>query len=153
MFGKGKKKKRANEIVDIVVNDANDLLETLKLKGYLVALSKHKTECLLLGIQSFLISGFKQDYDLALELIPAYQKKIMSFVDREEYNAITKYLNDTYVEYREIAVKIQFSSENWQRTMLEEFAKQTIIYMGIANTFETVETVVSYIALLYRNME
>ncbi|UOO37441.1 hypothetical protein IZU99_09340 [Oscillospiraceae bacterium CM] len=152
MFGKGKVKKRANEIVDNVLNDTNDLIETLKAKGYSISISKHETECLLLGMQSFLISGFKQDYDLALELVPAYQKKIMPFLNREEYSALTKYLNDKYLEYREIAIKIQFCSEQWQRIMFEEFAKQTITYMGTANTYETVETVVSFITLLYNNM-
>jgi len=153
MFGKGKKKERANKIVDKIINDANELLETLKSKGYSVEISKHKTECLLLGMQSFLISGFQQDYDLALELVPSYQKKIMPFVTREEYSVLTKFLTDTYPEYRDIAIKVQFSSEQWQRTMLEEFAKQTITYMGTANTYETVETIVSFIALLYKNME
>lgn len=153
MFGKGKNKKRANEILDIILNDTNDLLNTLKSKGYSIAFGQHKMECLLLGMQSFLISGFKQDYDLALELIPAYQKKIMPFVSKNEYNMLTQYLNDKYCEYREIAIKIQFSSEQWQRTMLEEFSKQTVTNMGIENTYETVETVKSYITLLYKNLE
>jgi len=52
MFGKRKMKARAAKIVDMVMNDANDLLETLKSKGYSVSISKHKTECLLLGINS-----------------------------------------------------------------------------------------------------
>jgi hypothetical protein len=153
MFGKGKMKERANKIADMVINDTNDLLETLRSKGYAVTISKHETECLLLGMQSFLISGFKQDNDLALELLPAYQKKIMPFVNREEYNALTKYLTETYPVYRELAIKVQFSSEQWQSTLLEEFAKQTITYMGTVNSYETIETVISFIALLYKNME
>ena len=151
MFSKRKTKKQANEIVDTVLNSANDLIETLKLKGYSIAINKHETECLLLAIQSFLISGLRQDYDLALELVPAFQMRIMPLVSREEHDKLIKYLGDTYQEYRDIAIKVQFSSEQWQRTMIEEFAKQTITYMGTENNYEVVNAVISFITFLYNN--
>jgi len=77
----------------------------------------------------------------------------MPYVDREEYYALAKFLSDTYPEYRELAIKIQFSSEQWRKTLFEEFAKKTITYMEIVNSYETVETVMSFVMCLYNNME
>ena len=43
-------------------------------------------EFVLVPMSAFLVSGFANDNDVAFQMLPTYQKKIMPYVNKEEYD-------------------------------------------------------------------
>lgn len=87
--------------------------------------SVSEIECVLVGMACFLVVGFAGDNNLAFELVPTYQKKIMPTVNKQEYDNKTQLVQKYFSEYRENAITIQESGKDWFTPMVDKFAELT----------------------------
>ena len=70
-------------------------------------------EFVLVPMSAFLVSGFANDNDVAFQMLPTYQKKIMPYVNKEEYDEKTARFQELFTEYREKAIEVQENNEDW----------------------------------------
>ncbi len=54
------------------------------------------------------------------------KKRIMSSVSKEEYDNYSYILNNSYIQFREVAIKHQNNSDNWAQEMKSEFGNMLI---------------------------
>lgn len=83
----------------------------------------------LTGLTAFFVAGFRNDFDLCQELTPVYQKKIMPSVSREEYENYSYILNDSYIKFRDAAIRYQNQSEDWVTQMMSEFGEMMLVML------------------------
>lgn len=69
-------------------------------------------EFVLVPMSAFLVSGFANDNDVAFQMLPTYQKKIMPYVNKEEYDEKTARFQELFTEYREKAIEVQENNEH-----------------------------------------
>lgn len=91
-------------------------------------------ECVLVGMACFLVVGFAGDNNLAYELVPTYQKKIMPTVNKLEYDTKTQLVQKYFSEYRENAILIQESQKDWFTPMVDKFAELSAMYFNVEFT-------------------
>lgn len=80
-------------------------------------------ECVLMGLSCFLAAGFANDNDLAFELIPSYQREIMTGVSKAEYDRRSRLIQTYYSEIRGLAIQIQKQKKDWYDSWLLETSK------------------------------
>ena len=109
-------------------------------------------ECVLTGLSCFLATGFANDNDLAYELVPAYQKKIMPTVNKQEYDRRSQQVQSYYTSFREKAITIQESRKDWLMSLVEEFANMIAGYLSINNTYDCHTTLCACVIELIDNI-
>lgn len=98
-------------------------------------------EFVLVPMSAFLVSGFANDNDVAFQMLPTYQKKIMPYVNKEEYDEKTARFQELFTEYREKAIEVQENNEDWFWKFIYEFADLTAKNMGSENTDDAKKTI------------
>lgn len=88
----------------------------------------------LTGLTAFFVAGYRNDFDLCQELTPAYQKRIMPSVSKEEYDNYSYILNNSYTQFREVAIKHQNNSDNWAQEMKSEFGNMLVAMLRANDT-------------------
>ena len=90
----------ANSIIDKIFEEAK------RVKNMNITDAKELgVASVLTGLTAFFVAGYRNDFDLCQELTPAFQKRIMPSVTKEEYYNYSYILNDSYVKFREIGIK------------------------------------------------
>ncbi len=74
-------------------------------------------------------------------MLPTYQKKIMPYVNKEEYDEKTARFQELFTEYREKAIEVQENNEDWFWKFIYEFADLTAKNMGSENTDDAKKTI------------
>ena len=140
----------AIKLIDTIIHTSNTLTSPQGLFPY--GCVNKNLECSLVAMSCFLVSGLASDDNLAYELIPVYQKKIMPTVDKTEYDRRTQAIQRYFSEYRENAIKIQESQQNYFMPMVEKFAELTATNIGVSASPEQLSTLCNYILELIRTI-
>ena len=131
MFGFGTKNK-AKKLMDVITEFSRLLAGRKEVFPY--GGNEKDIECVLVGMACFLVVGFAGDNNLAYELVPTYQKKIMPTVNKLEYDTKTQLVQKYFSEYRENAILIQESQKDWFTPMVDKFAELSAMYFNVEFT-------------------
>ena len=131
MFGFDVKRK-ANKVMNLITDFSNRIINNRKVYPFGGG-NQEDVECILTGLSCFLASGFANNDNLAYELVPAYQKKIMPSVTELQYNLRTELLQRYYLEFRETAIRYQENGGDWFYPLMEEFSHMIAEYLDIQN--------------------
>lgn len=102
-------------------------------------------ECVLVGLSAFLAAGFSNNSNLALELIPTYQHKIMPTVNKAEYDRKSMLVQEYYSEYRETAIYYQENVEDWFVPLRDKLAELTAKNLNVEPNIDCLMTLVACI--------
>ena len=128
MFGFGAKSK-AKKLMDVITEFSGILAGRKEVFPY--GGNVKDIECVLVGMSCFLVVGFAGDNNLAYELVPTYQKRIMPTVNKLEYDTKTQLVQKYFSEYRENAISIQESQKDWFTPMVDKFAELSAMYFNV----------------------
>ena len=109
-------------------------------------------ECVLVGLSAFLVAGFSNDSNLALELIPTYQRKIMPTVNKAEYDRKTLLVQKYYSEYRETAIYYQENVKDWFIPLRDKLAEITAKNLNVEFNKDCFTTLAACILELINNI-
>lgn len=124
-----KKNKIATSIINTIFSESQTVRST-----NITSISNMEIAAVMTGLTAFFVAGFRNDFDLCQELTPVYQMRIMPTVSREEYDNLTQLLNNSYIRFREIAIRVQDSSPDWITRLIDEFASMFLELIRAINT-------------------
>jgi len=90
---------------------------------------------IMVSLCSFLVAGFANDNEAALEMIPIYQRQLLKEgISKEDYNNLNERIKYYYDDYRSASIIIQESNNDWLPVLLQVLAERTARNLGIENT-------------------
>ena len=117
--------KTAEQIINKIFEETNKVIQM-----NITSMNEFGIAAVLSGLVAFLVAGYRNDFELAQEITPQYQKRIMPRVDKEVYDNSTFQLNDSYTKFRECAINHQYKSENWATEMFDDFGKMLLVMLN-----------------------
>ena len=107
--------------------------------------NRQEAECIFIGLMTCLVAVMGDNSKLAYNLLPQYLTKLDTNISEKDYKKCSRLSMSYYDRFRDIGVKDQFASADWEDVMIKDFSDLIIASLNIENSDENQKSIIEIV--------